>query len=334
MDPEVLARFNSFSLSAKESDGMELSEVDVGIGLEEGNRSLLGKIFGENRANFLGVKNTMMKLWQNKGLCKVVCLTQNVFQFVFKEAWDREVVLQGRPWLFDNYLLVLHQWEEDLKWTDECFNFSPFWVQVWNIPTHWMSLETGRKIGNQLGTVKDVMLVESGGKEERFLKILVVIDLTKPLQRGTKLKYRQSDSWVDFRYEQLPIFCFYCGQIGHNERLCLKRGEDVERGCVRNDQFGYWLKAGSRKIASLGNRKEGMKPVNTPYLSMRGTGEEVSIGQEGELRGGSAILQEGDGVRGKQDSTRGDERVLGLDKSVEVRGVDVSIGEGGYTETQ
>lgn len=108
MDVEVLAKLQNFSLTASESNRVELLEKDVGIGIEEGHRSLIGKVFGEKRANFLGVKNTMMKLWQHKGLCKVVGLTQNVYQFVFQATAEREMVMQGRPWLFDNYLMFLH----------------------------------------------------------------------------------------------------------------------------------------------------------------------------------------------------------------------------------
>lgn len=44
-----------------------------------------------------------------------------------------------------------------------------------------------------LGFVRDVMTVEAsrreGGKEERHVKIQIELDLTKPLQRGTMLKY-------------------------------------------------------------------------------------------------------------------------------------------------
>lgn len=64
----------------------------------------------------------------------------------------------------------------------------------------------------------DIITVEAGGKEGRHMKLLVEIDITKPLQRDTKLKYRQNEIWVDFKYEQLPGFCFYCGCSGHSKK--------------------------------------------------------------------------------------------------------------------
>lgn len=78
----------------------------------------------------MGMKGVMMKLWQHKGLCREVALTQNVYQFIFGKVEKREQVLRGRPWLFDNLLLVLQSWEENLNWDDQCFTVFPFWVQV------------------------------------------------------------------------------------------------------------------------------------------------------------------------------------------------------------
>lgn len=86
-----------------------------------------------------------------------------------------------------------------------------------------MSVKTGRKIGGLIGDVRAVMLMDTGGKEGRHMKIQVDIDIIRPLQRGTMLKYKMKECWVDFKYKQLPIFCFYCGQIGHNEKLCAKK---------------------------------------------------------------------------------------------------------------
>lgn len=223
MDPDMLSRLKNFSLSSVKTKGVELGEAEVYVGIEKGQRSLIGRIFGEKKANFIGVRNTVTKLWQHKGLCKVVALLPNVFQFIFQQAEDREAVLRVRPWLFDNSILVLQPWVEGINWDDASFTKSPFWVQVWNIPSHWQSIESGMKIGSVLGEVLDVIVVDAGGKEERHLNIQVELDLTKPLVRGIRLKYKLAESWVEFRYEQLPNFCYYCGYIGHIEKLYCQR---------------------------------------------------------------------------------------------------------------
>lgn len=58
---------------------------------------------------------------------------------------------------------------------------------------------------------------KQGGNEGRHIKIMVEIDLTKPLIRGTKLRYKLKEIWIQFRYEQLSTFYYYCGCVGHNE---------------------------------------------------------------------------------------------------------------------
>lgn len=95
MESKVLERFKSFSLSKDETKGVDLEEDDVKIRVEEGLRRLIGRVFGDKKANFLGLKNVFMKLWQHKGLCKVISLNQNTFQFIFGRASDREAILQG-----------------------------------------------------------------------------------------------------------------------------------------------------------------------------------------------------------------------------------------------
>lgn len=70
-------------------------------------------------------------------------------------------------------------------------------------------MDTGRKIGNILGSVKDIMVMDSGGKDVRYINVLVDLDLTQQLLRAKKLRYKNEEAWVKFKYEQLPVFYFY-----------------------------------------------------------------------------------------------------------------------------
>lgn len=113
--------------------------------------------------------------------------------------------------------------------------------------SHWLSIDTRKKIGKLLGTVMNVLVVDSGGPEGRHIKLLSEIDLTKPLVKGTKLRYKQNEIWIQFRYEQLPLFCYYCGCIGHTERMYIKRKDVLNQQGVKENEYGSWLRASSIK---------------------------------------------------------------------------------------
>ncbi|GMP35408.1 hypothetical protein CsSME_00007851 [Camellia sinensis var. sinensis] len=55
-----------------------------------------------------------------------------------------------------------------------------------------------------------------------FLRFRVAINLQEPLPKGIWLKRPQGGSaiWVFFKYERLSDFCYDCGRIGHDNKIC------------------------------------------------------------------------------------------------------------------
>lgn len=49
--------------------------------------------------------------------------------------------------------------------------------------------------------------------------------------------------WVDFKYERLPIFCYWCGRVDHDERDCLQWTRSKETLRPEEKQYGPWLRA-------------------------------------------------------------------------------------------
>jgi hypothetical protein len=88
------------------------------------------------------------------------------------------------------------------------FQHSPFWIQVHDMPLLCMTKGVGVKIGESLGEVEDVDVAGDGVGWGRCVRIRVIIDLVKPLERGRALELEGKSHWVNFKYENLPLF-FY-----------------------------------------------------------------------------------------------------------------------------
>lgn len=127
----------------------------------------------------------------------------------------------------------------------------------------------------------NVILSENGSKEGKMVKLLVEVDLTKPLLRGKKIRLEDESLWVDFKYESLPIFCFYCGLIRHSERGCERKMADSREGNIYEGQFEEWLRASGPRGVRLRDalvsklRKNGEKRLDlgTQTRSKEVTGE-------------------------------------------------------------
>ncbi|KAJ1383567.1 Zinc knuckle CX2CX4HX4C [Sesbania bispinosa] len=128
-------------------------------------------------------------------------------------------------------------------------------VSIWGLPLHCRTTKMGTKIGASMGEVRDSEVFEIKEKGS-FIKVLINFDTTNPLKAGINVGNRDDGvSWVDFRYEKLPQFCYSCGLVGHEESGCnslKKQNENQEEPAL-----GPWLRASQfgRRIQSQDYRK-------------------------------------------------------------------------------
>ena len=101
------------------------------------------------------------------------------------------------------------------------FNSSLLWVQLHNVPLSMMSKENAEGISSTTGKVEEVDVSVSGQSYGRFLRVRVKVEIGQPLCRGRLVDLGDRDPiWVAFRYERLPVFCYKCGKLNHDERDC------------------------------------------------------------------------------------------------------------------
>lgn len=57
----------------------------------------------------------------------------------------------------------------------------------------------------------DVIIPESSSKKGRHMKLLVKVELEKPLLQGTKNKCNNQEVWAEFKYENMLYSTFIVG---------------------------------------------------------------------------------------------------------------------------
>ena len=86
--------------------------VDLGEGFEDNNDEklslrLVGRVLTDKPLNFDAVKCTFLQVWNLKDGVIIRSMGTNLFIFQFLHWKDRERILAGKSWCFENRLLVL-----------------------------------------------------------------------------------------------------------------------------------------------------------------------------------------------------------------------------------
>ncbi|KAL2926609.1 hypothetical protein RDABS01_000041 [Bienertia sinuspersici] len=151
--------------------------------------------------------------------------------------------MMGRPWCFDQHLLVLQEISGNEQPDDVILSHSSFWARIYNLPFNCRDDEVIKAIASKIG---DIMEIEKDDlRLEKFRRVRVMMDVTKPLRRYQRIKNKEGRVvTVNYKYERLPFFCFMRGVMGHSEKDCsVADEEDNNGGCG----WGTWLKASPRK---------------------------------------------------------------------------------------
>ncbi|CAO2838528.1 unnamed protein product [Amaranthus hypochondriacus] len=146
----------------------------------------IGRVLTEKPLNFDAFKRTMHHVWSLKEGVLIGSMGSNMFTFQFFHWRDMEKVLDGRPWSFEQRLLVMQEIEEDTQPSDVVLKFSSFWVRLYNLPFSCRSDNHVKSIAKALGECVEI--------KEDFLdvypyrRVRVILDVTKPLKKYQMIK--------------------------------------------------------------------------------------------------------------------------------------------------
>ncbi|XP_038689982.1 uncharacterized protein LOC119988849 [Tripterygium wilfordii] len=227
-----------------------VEELDINLGVEDldqtsvqGSLSLLGRLHYERSISKEVLSNTLKEIWKLKVHPIFKTLGKNLFAISFENEKDKKRIMEGRPWLFDQHLLVLQEMQSKVPLKEIPFDTELFWVQVHNLPLAAMSEKVGHIIGNSIGECVEVDTQKDGLGWGPFLRIRVRLSLFKPLPRGKKITIPDRTITVGFSYEYLPKFCFKCGCIGHGKGGCSHITSSRLHATEVDMEYGSWMRA-------------------------------------------------------------------------------------------
>ncbi|XP_030942068.1 uncharacterized protein LOC115967129 [Quercus lobata] len=244
MDMALEELWKKFHLSEEEKGVLAVSSQEVASSREHAQFNILFKLQATKEFNKKAFKSTTQKLWCGSQGVTIKEVGKNLFLAIFVNREDMMDVLDRSPWSFDRKLILLKRFNGDISPSSVSFQYSPFWIRVFNIPIKSMNTTVGNRIAKEIGVPLVIDAPKSGLAWGPFLRILVDVDITKPLIRGKMIHIEEmEDVWVYFKYERLPTFCYRCGILGHQDCDC----QGINKGYFHtNDdvlEFGPWLQA-------------------------------------------------------------------------------------------
>lgn len=97
------------------------------------------------------------------------------------------------------------------------FSYCTLWVQLHDMLFLYMTTEVGKLLGEMIGRVEEVDLMDGRIVGSRFLWVRIQVVLTQPLvPKVYHTRIKEGIKATDVKYERLPMFCYYCGHIGHD----------------------------------------------------------------------------------------------------------------------
>jgi hypothetical protein len=244
MTEDMSRMWERFNLMEEEDEEVVAPEIEIEPMVNRGSACVVGKLLADRSVGKEIIKTPLIRAWQPTKGVTFKTLGTNLYLIDFKDECDKIRIMEGRPWFFDGNLVSLADFDGVKPVAELEFEKVPFWVRMYNLPLACMSKAMGLRIGASVGEVLEVDVDDEGVGWGEFLRVRIVLDLTKPLSRGRRLKLRDRSIWISFKYEKIPRFCFNCGVIQHGSRGCVRPGGVRLVGEGRESQFGRWLRAG------------------------------------------------------------------------------------------
>jgi 14-3-3 protein epsilon len=121
----------------------------------------------------------------------IIEIEPGLFLFQFYHKVDKDRVLNGGPWHFENHMLVLHEVKEGYLFNQIPLNHVDMWVKIHHLPAGFMTQRIGEQMRNVIGKFIQYD-ASNNGFWRTYIRIRVRLGVRIPIKKELKVKNEES----------------------------------------------------------------------------------------------------------------------------------------------
>jgi sporulation protein YlmC with PRC-barrel domain len=235
---EIDDMFSHLELNDDELDDVVIGVEEAKVYHQAARWMAIGKVLTNRSFSSEALFGKMKSVWNlaRDPSCREAGENLFIFQMHCLGDW-KKVVHQG-PWTFRGWGLIIEDYDGISAPEEFVFSGMHVWAQIHGVPELYRKVEVIDDLARRVGKVKEVQMAPKLFFEGNYVRIWVMIDVTKPLMRFVSLSLPEGRKRLAIKYEKVPFFCKHCGLIGHDHEEC---GDGVWE--EKQLQYGSWMLA-------------------------------------------------------------------------------------------
>nr|POE67505.1 hypothetical protein CFP56_36671 [Quercus suber] len=179
MAKELEILWQKLMVTEQEGKSVNLGRECTRAANERGKNCLVMKVLSRRGVILDALRKNIRMLWKPNKSIRISVIEEEMFLVEFDDERDKRRVLEMSPWHYEKQLVLLHEFDGDQDPKDIILKWSPFWVQMYNLPLKHRTRETGMAIGASLGEVLEVDVADTGVQWGKCLQVCVKIDVSR-----------------------------------------------------------------------------------------------------------------------------------------------------------
>lgn len=202
---------------------IKISQDEYCKGVEDFQRVLRSRLTlskGDKPYSARDLSIKIDKIWKTSAGWKMVPLGKGFYDFHFDSPEDHKKIWAAGTVNLKPGLLRFSPWTKDFKLFEQKQTHASLWIRLVELPQEYWRERILKEIASAVGTPIDIDGPTRNRSFGHYARILVDIDLSKPVHDEILVERDGFAFMVEVQYERRPLFCNHCHSIGHDVTNC------------------------------------------------------------------------------------------------------------------